>query len=293
MTLTKHKPTKPNTRVRRLSGQHHDRNHHYIKAYWPYMPVFLVLAIAIFVNSLLARQDHTALGYSTGLSAQKLLAQTNGERITSHESALQISPQLTKAAQSKADDMAARGYWSHVTPDGKQPWYFISKSGYQYRAAGENLAYGFGTSDQVMAAWMNSPEHRDNLLNASYQDVGFATANVSHFLGDGPTTIIVALYAEPSSAADFTKAAQFGVLGAQTQSVPRLSLLSNAGWLAVTVSAICGAGFMIFFTRHILAWHKVLVRGERFLLEHPWFDVVVMGGVVTALVLYNDAGNIL
>src|SRR6185369_9999820 len=107
---------------------------------------------------------------------------------------LQLNDQLAAAAQAKANDMARRGYWSHVTPDGKQPWSFVEASGYQYEAAGENLAYGFGSSDEVMTAWMHSPEHRANILNSVYQDVGFATANVPNYRGTGPETIVVAMY---------------------------------------------------------------------------------------------------
>lgn len=293
MTLTKRRPTPPSARVRRLQGQHHDHNRHYVKAYWPYLPILAVLALGMFVNSLLARQHHSVLGYSTGISSQELLAETNGERISKHRSALQINPQLTAAAQAKADDMAARGYWSHVTPDGKQPWNFMATAGYQYRVAGENLAYGFGTSEQITAAWMQSPEHRDNLLNAAYQDVGYATANVRDFGGQGPATIVVALYGEPANAADYTTAARSGVLGASTQAVSRLSLVSTSTRIAATVAIVCGGALLIFFTRHTLAWRRVLVKGERFMLEHPLFDVVLMSAIVITLVISNAAGHIL
>lgn len=293
MTLTKRKPTSPNARVRRLNGQHHDRNRHYVKAYWPYLPVLAVLGLGMFVNSFLARQHHSVLGYSTGITSQELLAETNGERITKHQSALQINTQLTAAAQAKANDMAARDYWSHISPSGTQPWNFIQTAGYQYRVAGENLAYGFGTSEQVTEAWMQSPEHRDNMLNAAYQDVGFATANVRDFRGEGPATIVVAMYGEPSDAADYSVSAHSGVLGASTQAVSRLTLISTSTRIASVVALVCAAALLIFFARHILAWRRVLVKGERFLIEHPLFDVVLMSAVAVTLVISNAAGHIL
>jgi len=207
-----------------------------------------------------------------------------------------MNAQLTAAAQMKANDMAKRGYWSHVTPDGKQPWSFIESAGYQYEAAGENLAYGFGSSDQVMTAWMHSTEHRANILDGDYQDVGFATANAGNYQGTGPETIVVALYGEPAGminahTGDTTSTPV--VLGAHTEAVSRLSLLSTATWMPLVLAAMCGGALMLFFIRHTLAWHKVLVRGEEFFLKHPFFDVFLMSATVLAFLLSHIAGTIL
>jgi hypothetical protein len=183
-----------------------------------------------------------------------------------------------------------------VTPDGKQPWSFVDTAGYQYEAAGENLAYGFGTSDQVMAAWMHSTEHRANILNANYQDVGFATANVTNYRGTGPETVIVAMYGEPVgmiNPATGTTASTPVVLGTQVQSVSRLSLLSTSTWVSLSLAALCGAALTLFFVRHAFAWHKVLVRGEQFFVAHPFLDVFLMSATVLALLLSHAAGTIL
>lgn len=263
-----------------------------MKAYWPYLPVFTVLGLGLFINSFIGRMHHNVLGYATNISSQVLLAETNGERLSSHAPALNLDAKLTAAAQAKANDMAARGYWSHVTPDGKQPWSFIETSGYQYKAAGENLAYGFGTSDQVMTAWMHSTEHRDNVLNPNFQDVGFATANVASYQGDGPTTIVVAMYGEPVGAIDLAPAKP-AVLGTVTASVSRLSLLSTIPWISVTIAAACGAALAIFTMRHALAWRRVLAHSEEFFVKHAFLDVLLMGAAALAFILYHAAGNIL
>lgn len=296
MTLTKPKQPRRPANHHKRTGRHHTQSHHYMKTYWPYLPVFAVLSLGIFLNSSLARMHHNVLGYATNVSGQVLLAETNGERTAHHESALQLNPQLTAAAQAKANDMAARGYWSHVTPDGKQPWSFIETAGYQYEAAGENLAYGFGSSDEVMTAWMHSPKHRANILNGVYQDVGFATANVANYQGTGPETIVVAMYGEPMgmiNSATGTTSSTPVVLGTQTQAVSRLSLVSTSAWAPMALAAIVGAALMLFFVRHAFAWHKVLVRGEQFFLAHPFFDVFLMSATVLALVLTHAAGTIL
>lgn len=296
MTLTKPKQVRRPANHHKRAGQHHRQTHHYVKSYWPYLPVFAVLGLGIFLNSLITRQHHSVLGYATSVSAQALLAETNGERTTHHQPALQLNQQLAAAAQAKANDMAKRNYWSHVTPDGKQPWTFIAASGYQYEAAGENLAYGFGTSEQITTAWMNSAEHRANILDADYQDVGFATANIADYQGTGPETVTVAMYGEPvgminasTNSTDSTPV----VLGSHTESVSRLSLLGTASWLQLTVAAICGAALMLFFIRHAFAWHRVLVRGEQFAMAHPFFDVFLMSAAVFSFLLSHAAGIIL
>jgi uncharacterized protein YkwD len=295
MTLTKQKTvrrTPPNHRKR--TGQHHQQTKHYAKAYWPYLPVFAVLSLGMFVNSFVARMHHSVLGYATNVSGQVLLAETNGERLSNHKPALQINQQLVKAAQAKANDMATRNYWSHVTPDGKQPWSFMASADYQYQAAGENLAYGFGTSEQVITAWMHSPEHRANILNANYQDVGFATANVMNYQGTGPETITVAMYGEPIGAIPTnTKTDQPEVLSTSAQTVSRLQLASTTPLVEIILAAMSGAAITLFFVRHAFAWHKVLVRGEEFALHHPFFDVFLMSAAVLAFLFSHAAGAIL
>jgi uncharacterized protein YkwD len=296
MTLTKQKRVSPSVAHRKRTGRHHKQNEHYTKTYWPYIPVFAVLLLGVALNSVIGRQHHNVLGYSTNISAQTLLAETNGERSNKHLPALQINKQLAEAAQAKANDMAAKGYWSHVTPSGEQPWAFITNAGYQYEAAGENLAYGFGSSDQVMTAWMHSPEHRANIMNAVYQDVGFATANIADYQGTGPQTIVVAEYGEPigminESTGDTTSTPV--VLGTQAVAVSRVSLFSTANWVPLLLAAVVGGAITIFFARHAFAWHKVLVKGERFFLAHPFFDVFLMSLAVIALLLSHVAGTIL
>ncbi|MEJ0073611.1 MAG: CAP domain-containing protein [Candidatus Saccharibacteria bacterium] len=296
MTLTKPKSPRTSANHRKRTGQHHHRNDHYIKAYWPYLPIFAVLALGIFFNSWITRQHHSVLGYATSISAQVLLEETNDSRVSAHEDALQLNDQLTAAAQAKANDMANRDYWSHVTPDGKQPWSFIDTTGYQYEAAGENLAYGFGTSDQVMTAWINSPDHKANIMDPDYQDVGFATAQSPNYQGTGPETIVVAMYGEPIgmiNASTNSTVSKPVVLGTRTESVSRLQLLSKTSSVQIVVAAICGAALMWFIIRHTFAWHKVLVKGERFFIHHPYFDVFLMSALVIGFVLFHTAGSIL
>lgn len=186
---------------KRRAGQHHRHNDHYLKTYWPYLPLLLVVFLGIALNNVWGAAHKGVLGYATDVSIGNLLQGTNDQRTGNSLSGLTLNDQLDQAAQAKANDMAARNYWSHNTPDGSPPWTFISGAGYHYQTAGENLAYGFDTSANTITGWMNSPEHRANILNNTYKDVGFGIANASDFQGTGPETIVVAMYGSAQAVA--------------------------------------------------------------------------------------------
>jgi len=297
MTLAKPKIHRLSSNQRKRLGQHHNHSSkYYRKPYWPYLPVVTVLLVGLVLNFTLNHQHHSVLGYATNISPTALLQQTNGIRVGYHESALELNSDLTKAAQAKANDMVKRDYWSHVTPDGKQPWTFIVAAGYQYEAAGENLAFGFGSSDQIMTAWMDSPEHRANILDADYQDVGFATANSPNYRGTGPETIVVAMYGEPTgmiSDSTGTFTSKPVPLGTDVQQVSRLQLIDPTYWASLVVALAAGAAIALFVARHALAWHKVLVRGEQFFIGHPFLDIFLASVTVLCLILSYGAGTIL
>lgn len=105
-----------------------------------------------------------------------LVTLANEDRSANGVGELAVDPLLVAAAQLKANDMAEKGYFAHVTPDGYQPWHFLQLVGYNYEAAGENLAVNFSDSEDVQKAWMKSPGHRENLLRGQYTHVGIATA---------------------------------------------------------------------------------------------------------------------
>jgi hypothetical protein len=96
---------------------------------------------------------------------------------------------LQVAAQDKVNDMVAKGYFAHTSPQGIAPWYWFQQAGYNYLYAGENLAMNFTDSQDVTTAWMNSPEHRANILSTQFTQVGIATAQGTY---DGKPVIYVA-----------------------------------------------------------------------------------------------------
>ncbi len=191
---------------KRHHESHHRHTKEFVKHYWPYIPLLLFVTFGLSLGYISQPSIYSkaTLAYATNMSSDGLLSSTNSERNSNGKGNLGINGQLASAAQAKANDMAARDYWSHTTPDGKQPWYFIDQAGYSYRKAGENLAYGFATSSGAVTGWMNSPSHRENMLDGDYLDVGFGIANSANYQSSGEQTIVVAMYGTPQVASAST-----------------------------------------------------------------------------------------
>ncbi len=137
--------------------------------------ILLFLSAGI-VTSFVKTNFPAVLGISADISTQQLLILTNQQRQDNNLGALTDNAELNQAAANKAADMFSKDYWAHNAPDGTTPWAFIKGAGYNYVYAGENLARGFNNASDVITAWMNSPEHRQNVLSPNYQNVGFAVA---------------------------------------------------------------------------------------------------------------------
>jgi hypothetical protein len=139
------------------------------------------------------------LAYASSMSIGGLLTDTNSSRAANGVAALSLNSKLDAAAQNSADDMAARDYWSHNTPEGNPPWIWVTAQGYSYQKLGQNLATGFPDELSTIDGWMNSPPHRENMLDPAFKDVGFGYANNPDYTaaGGGPMTIVVAFYGEP------------------------------------------------------------------------------------------------
>jgi uncharacterized protein YkwD len=210
--------------------------HHFKMAFVPhsanqYRPHFtrrmsLMLIVAVVLGSQLAYGVPTALGMRQAISADGLLSATNQQRQSHHVASLQLSDMLSKAATLKAQDMFTQQYWAHTAPDGTTPWHWFEAAGYSYAYAGENLAKDFTSASAVTTAWMNSEQHRANILSVHYTQVGFATA--SGVLDGKATTVVVALYGRPASA--------LGVAAASSQPIAATSPAMSA-WTRMVVAA--------------------------------------------------------
>lgn len=96
----------------------------------------------------------------------------NKARAENGLSALTMDWQLSRVARYKSRDMHDNGYFSHTSPTYGSPFDMMSAFGLSYRSAGENIAKGYKTPQDVVDGWMNSSGHRANILNASYTRIG-------------------------------------------------------------------------------------------------------------------------
>ena len=104
--------------------------------------------------------------------ATEVLRLVNAERSKQGLSSLSLSDKLTAVANEKARDMAENNYFSHTSPTYGSPFQMLQQYGIRYRTAGENIAAGQRTPEEVMQSWMNSSGHRANILNSSYTEIG-------------------------------------------------------------------------------------------------------------------------
>lgn len=122
------------------------------------------------------------------ISAHRILELVNNDRAEYGLSPLVLNPTLTLAALSKAQDMIQNNYFSHVSPAGTKPWHWLKSLGYEYTYAGENLAAGFEDPTELEKQWMESAEHRANILSPFYHELGLAVVK------NDDTTLIVQFF---------------------------------------------------------------------------------------------------
>ncbi|MEH7331154.1 CAP domain-containing protein [Neobacillus drentensis] len=104
--------------------------------------------------------------------AQQVIDLTNAQRSKNGLPALKADTQLSGVAQKKAVDMQQNNYFSHTSPTYGSPFDMMRDFGVTYRAAGENIAQGQRTPQEVVTAWMNSPGHRANILSSKFTHIG-------------------------------------------------------------------------------------------------------------------------
>jgi uncharacterized YkwD family protein len=103
---------------------------------------------------------------------QKVVELTNQERAKYGVPALKLDVELSKVARTKSSDMKSKGYFAHNSPTYGSPFDMMKQFGITYRSAGENIAMGQRTPEEVVKAWMNSEGHRKNILNSSFTHIG-------------------------------------------------------------------------------------------------------------------------
>jgi uncharacterized YkwD family protein/spore coat assembly protein SafA len=103
---------------------------------------------------------------------QQVVHLVNAERSRHGLKALQVDWEVARVARYKSNDMQAKNYFSHQSPTYGSPFDMLKNFGVSYRSAGENIAKGQQTPQQVMEAWMNSSGHRANILSQNFTHIG-------------------------------------------------------------------------------------------------------------------------
>ena len=148
----------------------------------------LILSISLLLVSFTTYIVLRTTTYGSSVVSSVLIDLTNQTRKEHGLTPLFYNRQLSEAATRKGNDMVAKQYFAHFAPDGTSPWYWITTVNYKFLFAGENLAINYRSSTAVEKAWMNSPKHRQNILNKKYTQTGIAVAEGMY---NGKETVFV------------------------------------------------------------------------------------------------------
>lgn len=157
--------------------------------------LFAVIGLLLAVNVLVRLLDSSPLhilGFTSSITVDEVVRQTNERRLAAGLKTLNYSEKLADAARRKAANMLEENYWAHTSPSGKSPWVWFEAAGYKYTFAGENLAKDFGDTSRMVEAWMNSPTHKENIISSKYQEIGIAV--VPGTIQGQETVLVVQLF---------------------------------------------------------------------------------------------------
>jgi uncharacterized protein YkwD len=129
--------------------------------------------------------------------SKRILELTNQIRQSNGLQTLKENNNLTASATQKVQDMIVNQYFAHISPDNSGLIKWLENNNYQYTTAGENLAMGFMTAEDVVNAWVKSPTHYANLIDPSYKEIGVAMA--SGYFNNIDTTLAAQHFAAPSN----------------------------------------------------------------------------------------------
>ena len=111
---------------------------------------------------------------------QEVIRLVNVERTKQGLKELKYDWELARVARYKSEDMRDNNYFSHNSPVYGSPFDMMKNFGIKYKAAGENIAKGQSTPEQVVKAWMNSSGHRANILSTKFTHIGVGYAKNGH-----------------------------------------------------------------------------------------------------------------
>jgi hypothetical protein len=266
-----------------------DYRPHLVRRYGLLAIMFISIGLQLGYNGALTGN---VLGRQSDITVNSLLYQTNLLRTQASKPSLKLNKKLNEAAYLKIQDMFDKQYWSHNSPDGTQPWKWFGDVDYNYSEAGENLAKNFTTTNSVMTAWMDSPEHKKNVLKTEYQDVGFAVMDGE--LDGKPTSLVVALYGQPSEGIVAGVQTAFTVPDSgQSNILTQFAVAAQSLTPAVIGSLALIAGAMIV-AAYAHAYRRKLPKKLRksWYLHHGLYKAVGLLSFGVILVLMYGGGQI-
>lgn len=119
--------------------------------------------------------------YAPNEYEREVVRLVNENRALYNLPALQLNAELCRVARFKALDMRQNRYFDHTSPTYGSPFDMMKSFGISYRTAGENIAMGYRTPQQVVDGWMNSSGHRANILNPSFSQIGVGYVEDGHY----------------------------------------------------------------------------------------------------------------
>jgi len=235
------------------------------------------------ILSFVIRVKPGVLGFASNITIEDLLSFTNKQRQEYGLKPLKLNNLLTDAAGQKAALMFNFNCWSHNC-NGQTPWYFFKNVGYDYLFAGENLARDFGDSELAVKAWMDSPNHKDNILNSKYEEIGFAV--VDGILDGEETTLVVQMFGaqagQPAIASGEKETAiQRPQVMMAVESKPIVSTFTLTKGFSLVLIAIL---IIVFSLDVILIYRKQTVRVSSKSFIHLSFFIIIF---ISVLLFYQ------
>ena len=147
-----------------------------------YIIIFLLLVIIfryfVFGIALIKQESKKIIidGSQISIEEKEIFDLINKERIKYGLNELKLCKELQDVAKLKAEDLVNNKYFSHISPTYGTPFEMLKKYNITYKYAGENLA-GNETGAKAVVAWMNSPAHKDNILDSDYEYTGICVVD--------------------------------------------------------------------------------------------------------------------
>ncbi len=245
-----------------IPSHHNAYRPHILRKPWLLFFLAVILAAEGFLVANLAVRQSSDV-FLAAVFPSAIISLTNTQRAQYSAPLLAEDAQLNHAAQAKAEDMAARGYFAHIGPDGQEPWSWILGAGYDYRFAGENLAVRFVDSSDVLEAWMDSPSHRANIIKPAYSAIGVGVAQ--GFYEGQPATYVVQYFASPMQQGAAVTSADAPHVNLPGQLVRMMGEpRSTTFWILMGVASMLLVAVLLGFFIHIHIQPTALLMGGAF-----------------------------